>query len=226
MISNPNLQEITPRTYASCIIVQAGKMLVFDQKISSNESNNAVAPCLCIETGIPTDGIDTLALSHSIMGAVSLFLSLPEGAEIERGEVISDPNGHLGQTEIFIVAVPPGELISKHPSAFGTTLVPIASLEVNIESFQGWSRIVAENIKSVLPRTSYLFDCGDTVTGSVGFCARITAYTKVDALARLREIMPQEIPLRASLGKGEYFVLYTNGKSVTTDDIGDFEAEE
>lgn len=68
---------------------------------------------------------------------------------------------------------------------------------------------------------SYHFDVGDSSTGPIGFCARVTAASKATALARLREELPQEVEVRRGIeGESiEYILVYLNGEAVTIDDI-------
>lgn len=76
---------------------------------------------------------------------------------------------------------------------------------------------------------SYHFDCGDSNNGPIGFCARIDAESKAEAVKRLRELLEQndnavDVPLTDSPG-GEYVTVYFNGLRVTEKDIDEVNDE-
>lgn len=72
---------------------------------------------------------------------------------------------------------------------------------------------------------SYHFSCGDSTEGAVGFCARIRAHSKKEAVQILREAMPEIVGVE-HLGDQEaveYINIYTGTENVTEDDINDEE---
>lgn len=67
---------------------------------------------------------------------------------------------------------------------------------------------------------SYLFSCGDSTAGAVGFCARVRAHSRQAALQLLREALPQSLPAPdADDSAVEYLNVYFNADAVTVDDI-------
>jgi predicted NAD/FAD-binding protein len=73
---------------------------------------------------------------------------------------------------------------------------------------------------------SYHFDCGNSNTGPVGFCARIIATSKKEALKILHEVMPEEIEIHSHFGCSEtveYIHIYTGTENVKISDIDDWE---
>jgi hypothetical protein len=40
---------------------------------------------------------------------------------------------------------------------------------------------------------SYLLDCGNSATGTIGFCARVTAPTKTAAVTLLQSVLPTQL---------------------------------
>jgi hypothetical protein len=79
---------------------------------------------------------------------------------------------------------------------------------------------------------SYLFSCGDSGRGPVGFCARVEAETPEEALALLREALPEEVPVPIHDDQGnrdgrfEYVNVYLSAENVTLADIDEGETEE
>lgn len=75
---------------------------------------------------------------------------------------------------------------------------------------------------------SYHFDLGNSNTGPIGFCARITAETPEEALRILRDALPDELSADTSGGAHvEYINVYFNPDAVTVADIDDsFSIEE
>jgi hypothetical protein len=74
---------------------------------------------------------------------------------------------------------------------------------------------------------SYHFDCGNTRTGTVGFCARVRAHSKVEAVEILASALPGEydtgIAQNDDEGRIEYFEFYLNGERLSTRHIDEFE---
>ena len=76
---------------------------------------------------------------------------------------------------------------------------------------------------------SYHFDCGDTDNSPIGFCARVDAESKAEAVARLQELLEQndnavDVPLTDSPG-GEYLTVYFNSQHVTEENINEVNDE-
>lgn len=71
---------------------------------------------------------------------------------------------------------------------------------------------------------SYHFSLGDSSNGPVGFCARVNAASKKEAVAYLREVIGIEVEVfRHMLESGEYVAVYFNPDKITEDDIDEVE---
>ena len=75
---------------------------------------------------------------------------------------------------------------------------------------------------------SYHFDLGNTNKGSVGACGRVIAESKEEALAILKEALPEEIELKSfcteeQKDKIEYFNVYINTGNIKLRHLGDVE---
>ena len=70
---------------------------------------------------------------------------------------------------------------------------------------------------------SYHFDLGNSADGPIGFCARVTASSPDEALAALKDALPEDIQLSTSwedVARGvEYIEVYLNHAAITVDDI-------
>ena len=70
---------------------------------------------------------------------------------------------------------------------------------------------------------SYHFDLGNSTDGPIGFCARVTADSPEEALAALKDALPDDIQLSmswADVARGvEYMTVYLNPSAITVDDI-------
>lgn len=79
-------------------------------------------------------------------------------------------------------------------------------------------------------RKSYHFDLGNSNQGPLGMCARITAHSKEEALARLRELTDGSTTDGYTVSLldegGEYIHIYVNSDNFSTDDIDEWEDEE
>lgn len=68
------------------------------------------------------------------------------------------------------------------------------------------------------------FDFGDSNAGPIGGCAVVVAYTKAEALKKLREALPDEIEARSfctqpEQGEVVYFNVYVNTARITVKHI-------
>lgn len=74
---------------------------------------------------------------------------------------------------------------------------------------------------------SYHFSLGDSTTGPIGLCARVTADSPEVALAGLREALGDEHTIRLSAEDTaagvEYIEVYFNHKAITVADIDEDE---
>ena len=70
---------------------------------------------------------------------------------------------------------------------------------------------------------SYHFDLGNSSTGPIGFCACVTADSPKQALAALKDALPNDLQLSMAWGdvaRGvEYMTVYINPDAITVDDI-------
>ena len=70
---------------------------------------------------------------------------------------------------------------------------------------------------------SYHFDLGNSSDGPIGFCARVTASSPEEALAALKDALPEDNQLSmswADVARGmEYMTVYLNPSAITVDDI-------
>jgi hypothetical protein len=79
----------------------------------------------------------------------------------------------------------------------------------------------------VARKHSYHFSCGNSTVGPIGFCARVDATSKREALQILQSCMPQAIPIERELefendedaARLEYFEVYLNPEAITIKNI-------
>jgi hypothetical protein len=79
-------------------------------------------------------------------------------------------------------------------------------------------------------RKSVLISAGNSSQGPVGFCARVKAYTKEEAIEKFSSLVPECIEARRHLdpdeaGDVEYFNVYFNENALTVKDIDEGETE-
>ncbi len=76
-------------------------------------------------------------------------------------------------------------------------------------------------------KKSFHFSLGDSSTGPIGFCARIVAANKDEAVARLRDLLEtntDDVGGVMVLDSGpEYIQAYINPEAITASDIDDTE---
>jgi hypothetical protein len=80
---------------------------------------------------------------------------------------------------------------------------------------------------------SYHFSCGNSTDGPIGFCARVKAKSKEEALEILRRVLPEEVKIRTAgawdeQGKKdaaaiEYIEAYISPDNIKIDDIDEHE---
>jgi hypothetical protein len=75
---------------------------------------------------------------------------------------------------------------------------------------------------------SFHFDCGNSNEGPVGFCGRIKAKNRREALRIMRRVLPTEVKVRPigddeDNGRVEYIEAYFNEKRVTISDVDEGE---
>jgi len=79
---------------------------------------------------------------------------------------------------------------------------------------------------------SHHFDCGNSTDGAIGFCARIKAKDKAEALEILKRVLPEEIKIRPcgendeDNDRVEYIEAYLSPRNITADDIDEADEEE
>jgi len=66
---------------------------------------------------------------------------------------------------------------------------------------------------------SFHFDCGNSSQGHVGFCARVRAETPHEALAILKEALPEELRVEVDDDRIEYLNVYFGSANMTKKDI-------
>jgi hypothetical protein len=70
---------------------------------------------------------------------------------------------------------------------------------------------------------SYHFDCGNSNTGTVGFCARVWAHTREEAASMLAEALPESVEVEGYGGLPrpgvEYISVYFGHDNVTVEHI-------
>lgn len=66
---------------------------------------------------------------------------------------------------------------------------------------------------------SFHFDCGNSSQGHVGFCASVRAESPQEALAILKEALPEELRVVVDDDRVEYLNVYFGGGNVGKDDI-------
>lgn len=82
--------------------------------------------------------------------------------------------------------------------------------------------------KPVQPKKlrSYLFSCGNSTVGPIGFCARVQATSRREALQLLKAGLPTDATVETAAdaeGSIEYLNVYFNEDAVTVQDIEDVE---
>ena len=72
---------------------------------------------------------------------------------------------------------------------------------------------------------SYHFSCGNSTNGPVGFCARVRANSKKEALLLLREALPEAEDAEPYNHEEsiEYIQFYTGPENITIQDIDEWE---
>jgi hypothetical protein len=65
---------------------------------------------------------------------------------------------------------------------------------------------------------SYHFCLGNSTEGPVGFCARVDATSKEEAVELLKAKLPDSVMVQGS-GGNEYIEVYLNNEAITTSDI-------
>ena len=78
-------------------------------------------------------------------------------------------------------------------------------------------------------RASYHFDCGDSSKGTIGFCARVTANSALEALAVLQIELVDEGQIDHTYGGGasiEYARFFIGVENITLADIDEVELVE
>lgn len=74
---------------------------------------------------------------------------------------------------------------------------------------------------------SYHFSLGDSSAAPIGFCARIVANSKAEALQLLRDSLPEELDAGQGLNSSnEYIMVYFNEDAISEADIDEEEDEE
>ena len=68
-------------------------------------------------------------------------------------------------------------------------------------------------------KRSYHFDLGNSSTGPVGFCAKIIASSKEEAVRLMKATMPEEHMVVEYLDEVDYFAVYFNPAAVSEKDI-------
>ncbi len=70
-----------------------------------------------------------------------------------------------------------------------------------------------------MPKQSYHFSLGNSSTGPVGFCARIIASSKEEAVRLMKATMPEEHMVVEYLDEVDYFQVYFNPAAISEKDI-------
>ncbi len=70
-----------------------------------------------------------------------------------------------------------------------------------------------------MPKQAYHFSLGNSSDGPVGFCARIIASSKEEAVRLTKETMPDEHMVVEYLDEVDYFQVYFNPAAVSEKDI-------
>jgi hypothetical protein len=83
----------------------------------------------------------------------------------------------------------------------------------------------------MIGRKSFLISAGNSDQGPVGFCARVRAETKEDAVQKLQAVLPECMEVLSYLDPDEradieYFNVYCNYEKLTVADIEDGETED
>lgn len=75
---------------------------------------------------------------------------------------------------------------------------------------------------------SYHFDVGNSNTGPLGFCGRVKADSKEEALQLLREALPETVEVKSMEHhhRVEYLHVYVNDEAIKVEDISDPDPDE
>ena len=73
---------------------------------------------------------------------------------------------------------------------------------------------------------SYLFSLGDSTNGPVGFCTRVIADSPEEALAKVKELLPECVEQHGFGRSVEYLNVYINTNAITLAAIVEGETED
>ncbi len=68
------------------------------------------------------------------------------------------------------------------------------------------------------PLKSFHFSCGDSAEGPIGFCGRVKAASREEALSVLREALPEAVVVTENEGAIQYLQVYFNPDKVKISD--------
>ena len=76
-------------------------------------------------------------------------------------------------------------------------------------------------VKSPGIKKSYHFSLGNSTKGAVGYCARVIATSKEEAVEKLKAAIPEDQPVTPYTDDDaiDYFEVYFNENAITVEDI-------
>jgi len=219
---DPSHKQLIPY----CILTHAGKILIYRRGKSGGEKRLTDKFSLGIGGHInPIDSakpeIDEAAYEAAVQRELDEEISHPKIVDRRIAGLINDDSNpvgsvHLGVIEVFDLVsekVTPKEAAIADPE-----FLTIEELLERRDQLENWSQIVLDHIAEILPQESYHFDCGNSNTGAIGFCASVKARTRTEAISFLKEGIPEEIKGTVE-SPIEYLRIYLNPEAVTSKDV-------
>lgn len=82
--------------------------------------------------------------------------------------------------------------------------------------------------KATTKKTSHHFSLGNSVDGPIGFCARVTASSRREAVEKLKAVIPDDLEFLLDVDQSDgvnYLAVYINPERITTRAIDEEDEE-
>lgn len=153
---DPSFKQLIPY----CVIVQGGKILVYERGKSGGEQKLHAKLSLGIGGHInPEDSGEALSgaeqLHRALVRELDEEVTLPAQRSIRYAGLINDDRDPVGQVHFGVVAivdVGPGEIKPNENAISNPQMVDETELETLHDRLEGWSRLVAENLGPILKK--------------------------------------------------------------------------
>lgn len=231
---DPSHKQLIPY----CILTHKGKILRYRRGAKGGEKR--LAEKFSIGIGGHINPIDTAGAAFDESAYKNAVLRELNEELVIKAKILdrriaglinddSNPVGrvHLGVVETF--DLDSDVVLSNEAAIEEPEFLTIEELSGEQDTLETWSQIALEAIEEILPFQSFHFDCGNSNKGPIGFCGRIKARSKSEALSNMQQCLPDRIDVRRSMGEEreelgvEYLNIYINPGNVTMNDIGDGE---